>query len=224
MQNWIERLRLQWTPSDTLVLALNSMAFLVFIGNAWWESVAVAYGASIIPLCVQIVWVCRHPGPLRRALIFGGLIALAWPFGEWFVVHAFGWWGAYLAPGPAILETPLYCALVGWLASSYCCYVSIRIEELGAGKIVASVLTGFSAFIIGAIGENLFVAAQLWIYDDSAWDLGRIPAFVPIAYGLAYAFLPLLRRLPVIPATILFTIIMLIISVGLGLLTGFFPR
>lgn len=224
MQNWIKRLCVQWTTSDTLVLAANVTAFVAFIGNTQWESVAVAYCASIIPLCVQTAWACRRPGPMRRALVFGGLVALAWPFGEWFVVHAFGWWGKYLAAGLAILETPLYCALVGWLASSYCCYVSIRIEELGGGKSVACVLTGISAFIIGAIGENLFVAAQLWIYDDSAWDLGRVPAFVPIAYGLAYAFLPFLRRLPIIPATFIFTIVMLFISIGLGLLTGFFPR
>ena len=77
---------------------------------------------------------------------------------------------------------------------------------------------------MGVIGENFFVAARMWEYDPSPLDWFSVPAFVPIAYGIAYGNLPLLRDWHIGLATSTFLLVTLAVSVGLGLATGFFPR
>lgn len=223
MRNPARRVWSNWNRSDSVVAAFNTAAFALFIANCWWESPAVAYGACAVPLAAQGIH-ARTDSTLRAALVFGGLAAFLWPFGEWFVVNVFGWWGAYVAPGPKILETPLYCILIGWLASAYCAYVAERALQMGFGFRAAVVNTGLTALSLGIIGENLFVAGRMWVYDASAMDWWYVPAFVPVAYGLGYATLPALRRYSILPRALIFTSCLLVISVGLGVAVGFFPR
>lgn len=225
MQELWRRIRTQWNLSDTFVIGTNTVAFFLFIANCWWESVTATYLAALVPLVLQSIRQRRsRDKTLSEALLFGALVGCLWPFGEWGVVHHLGWWGGYIAPGPKLLETPVYCILIGWLASSYCFYVGKRTAELGYSQWASGIVSGTTALFVGIMGENLFVAARMWTYDESILDWGAIPAFVPVSYGIAYGLLPALRRFPIIPRTLVFTIITLVISVGLGLATGFFPR
>jgi hypothetical protein len=229
MLEHLRRLRSTWNTTDTIVVVGNTLSFFLFLANCWWESVEVTYAASVGPLVAQgLRWRMsqRLLGDrlLGEALVFGLMVGALWPIGEWIVVNGLGWWGSYLAAGPKILETPLYCVLVGWLASTYCYYVGKRAHELGYGRAVWAVACGGSAFFVGIVGENFLVAARMWEYEPSAWDWGQVPAFVPISYGISYGAIPLLRAIPVIPKTILFTGLTLVVCVTLGLATGFFPR
>ena len=128
------------------MLAANTVAFAVFIANCWWESVAVCYAASVAPLGLQLLR-ARFDGesPLRSALAFGALCAGVWPLGEGVVVRTAGWWGQYLAPGPRVWDTPLYCMLVGWLASTHVYYWARRTEEFGYGRGAAVACAGLTA-------------------------------------------------------------------------------
>jgi hypothetical protein len=218
-----QRIRRGWKRTDTIVLLTNLAAFGLFIGNCWWESVNVAITASAVPLAIQARRARLDP-TLRSALLFGALTGFLWPLGEWFVVNVFGWWGSYTAPGFRILETPFYCVLIGWLSSAYLAYLAARILELEFRLRTAVIQVGITALALGFLGENLFVSGGMWTYDKSGLDWYRVPAFVPIAYALGYAALPLLRRFPLVPRTLIFTLILLIVSLALGLATGFFPR
>lgn len=228
----------------------NAFSCILFVGNCWWESVGVCYVAFAVPLALQTAWaLCRRGGGLRGGglrdggrrgggsqggalrdgalwdgLWFGLLVGALWPLGEGVVVNVFGWWGEYLAPGLFVWETPLYCMLIGWLASTHIFYWGRRILEIGYSAWTASVASGLTAFGLGILGENLFVGARMWVYEPSRLDWWGVPAFVPIAYGLAYAVVPALRRMHIVAATLVFASIILVVSVGLGLLTGFFPR
>lgn len=224
MLDHFRRIRSCWNATDTTVFAGNILAFFLFLANCRWKSVEVAYAASVLPIVAQGLRWRAGDRLMGEALAFGALVGGLWPIGEWVVVNGLGWWGSYLAAGPKVLETPLYCVLVGWLASSYCYYVGKRADQLGYGTIIWAAVSGGNALAIGIIGENLFVAARMWEYEPSVWDWWRVPAFVPISYGIAYGAIPLLRAFPVLPKTFLFTGITLVVSVGLGLATGFFPR
>jgi len=217
-------IRNNWNTSDTVVLSVNALAFLAFIGNAWWESVAVCYAATAVPLGFQALWALRRHGTLGWVLLFGAFVAVLWPVGEGVVVRGLGWWGRYLAPGPRLWDTPLYCVLIGWLASGYCAYVGCRAVELGYAPRRAMAVSGLSAFAVGALGENLFVGARMWEYYPSTLDLGSVPAFVPVAYGLAYALVPALRPRGLVAASLGLSVVLLCWSVLLGLAVGFFPR
>ncbi len=161
---------------------------------------------------------------LREALFFGGIVASIWPMGEWFVVTTFGWWGEYLAPGIAIMETPVYCILIGWLSSAHLYYIGKRTLDIGYGNVVSGLVSGLSAFGLGVIGENLFVEARMWVYVPSNFDLWNVPAFIPLSYGIVYSTLPILRGLNMAHITLRITFLMLIVSIGLGLAVGFFPQ
>ncbi|MBI5092888.1 MAG: hypothetical protein HZB26_10655 [Candidatus Hydrogenedentes bacterium] len=200
------------------------MALTIFIANCWWDSVTAAYVGSVVPLAIQCAHASYRGGEIREALIFGGVVGGMWPAGEWAVVHTVGWWGAYLKPDLAILETPLYAVFIAWLASTYCVYVGIRVHAVGYGLMIASVISATSALAIGALGENLFVWAGLWRYEAAALRFGAVPAFIPVSYGLSYAAAPFVRRLPVWQGALAITLAMLVVSVGLGLAAGFFPR
>lgn len=217
------RIRGNWNRSDTWVTATNTTAFVLFLGNCGWESLAVVYAATLLPLAFQGLRSIRDAG-LRGAWAFGLLAGFLWPFGEWLVVNTLGWWGEYLAPGPRILDTPIYCILIGCLASTHIAYATRRAGEMGFGPRTVIINTGLTAFLLGIIGENLFVAASMWVYDPSIWDWWSVPAFVPTAYGLGYAFLPRLQGLPVVPRVVSFSVLLLVVCVGLGLAVGFFPR
>jgi hypothetical protein len=240
MWNAWRKLKQHWGRTDTIVLSGNLFALGLFVGNCWWESVSVCYAACGVPLGFQGFWgLCGkrsrtglvEPSEsdsaralLLRSLILGGVVGWLWPLGEWLVVNVLGWWGQYLAPGIRILETPIYCILIGWLASAYCAYVAGRALQMGFGVMHAAMASGVTALGLGALGENLFVAAKMWTYDASSWDWGAVPAFVPIAYGLSYAMVPLWRRLHAVTAALLFTGVMLALTVLTGVLAGFFPR
>jgi hypothetical protein len=218
-----KRIRSHWTRTDTLVLAGNLVAFGLFIGNCWWESIDVTYAALAGPMALQ-AWRSRRDATLRDAIFFGLIVGALWPVGEWLVVNVFGWWGEYLAPGLRLLETPLYCVLIGAMASTYCAYVGLRAVEMGFSLRAAVVNTGLTAFFVGLIGENLFVGGRMWVYDASRFDWWYVPAFVPIAYGLGYALLPALRTYRPLPRALILSAALLVTTVGLGLLVGFFPR
>jgi hypothetical protein len=220
---WL-KLRTNWTRADSIVLATNTAAFLVFLANCRLESVWICTIASAVPLAIQAAYAFRVGGPLRSALLFGALIAAAWPLGEGIVTHILGWWGEYVAPGPVIWRTPLYCVLIGGLASTHIHYVSRRTSEFGYGPSVAAANTFLTAFLLGFLGENFFVAANMWRYHESGLDWISVPAFVPVAYGLGYAILPALRDWRILPTAVVCGMMLLVFSVGLGLLTGFFPR
>ena len=240
MWNTWRKIKRHWGRTDTLIVSANLLALVLFIGKCWWESVAVCYAACGVPLALQAFWATCRKRPrtglvepsegdntrelLLRSLILGGVVGWLWPFGEWLVVNTLGWWGQYLAPGFKILETPIYCILIGWLTSAYCAYVAGRAIQMGFGVTHAAIASGMSALGLGALGENLFVAARMWSYDASSWDWGAVPAFVPIAYGLSYAMVPLWRRLHAVKAALCFTVVMLALTVLTGVLAGFFPR
>lgn len=224
MRTLWRRIRDNWDRTDSLVALSNTSALVVFVGNCWWESMWVCSLASAIPLAGQIWHGARTPGPLRDGLIFGALIAGAWPIGEGLVTALFGWWGEYLAPGPVIWHTPVYCILIGWLASTHIFYVGRRTVELGYGRFAAVLTSVFTGFLLGLVGENLFVLSGMWRYHASELDWFSIPAFVPLAYGLGYGVLPLLHGWRIIPATALCGLTIIVSCVSLGLVTGFFPR
>ncbi len=206
------------------MLVCNTVALVLLIGNCWWESVAACYVALLLPLSFQVLHAYRDAGPLRRGLLFGVLVAAVWPIGEWFIVNVFGWWGEYVGAGPRVLETAVYCMLIGWLASTYCYYVGERTMDLGYSVRAACLVAGGSALGLGIVGENLFVAARMWTYVPSAWEWGAVPAFLPVSYGIGYATVPLFRRSGVLPTTIAFASVLFSVSIALGLLTGFLPR
>lgn len=224
MRHVWRRIRTHWNITDTLVFGSCGAATGIFIGNCWWESVWVTYATLGVILLLQLSRAVRAGGALRDALVFGGIVAWLWPFGEYVVVHTFGWWGAYLAPGPRILDTAVYCILVGWLATAYCYYLSRRICEMGYSPAVSAFHTGLTAFVLGVVGENLFVGARMWVYDASNWDWWRVPAFVPVAYGLGYAVIPLVRRFHMAVAVLIFGLTLSAASIVLGIIAGFFPR
>jgi hypothetical protein len=223
MRKFWKLIRSNWTRTDTLVFGGNAIAFGLFIGNVWWESLAVCYTATIVPLTMQAIQ-CRLEKTLRSAFIFGAVVGLTWPIGEGIVVRAFGWWGQYLQNGPFIWDTGLYCALIGWLACTYLRYLYERTMQFGYSQRTAIIHVAVSALGLGAVGENLFVHARMWEYHASTWDWGAVPAFVPIAYGLSYAFLPVIKRWKAVPAALAFNGITGVLAVALGLAVRFFPR
>ena len=224
MHNPWQRIRSNWNPSDTAILVTSLVATGAFIANARLESVGLVYIITLVTLAVYARRALKNDRTMRQAFIFGGIVAWLWPLGEAFVVSRVGWWGEYLAPGPKILETPIYCILIGWVASTYCFYVGQRASEIGYSDRVSGVVSGVTALLAGIIGENLFVAAQIWVYEPSSYDWWSVPAFVPIIYGIAYGILPALRPLHIVPRTLIFTTFTLYVSIGLGLAFGFFPR
>lgn len=224
MPNPYRRIRADWNPSDSIVFITSLAATAAFIANAWLESVALVYIATLIPVALYIWRATKNDKTMRQAVIFGGIVAWLWPLGEAFVVHRAGWWGAYLAPGPKILETPIYCILIGSLASTYCFYVGQRATDIGYGDRIAGLTTGFTALLAGIIGENLFVAAQIWVYHPSSYDWWYVPAIVPITYGVCYGILPALRPVRIVPRTLIFTTFTLVVSMALGFAFGFFPQ
>ena len=205
-------------------MATNHAALAVFIGNCWWDSVLVCQAACVAPLAMQMVRAYRSDRLLRDALIFGAAIGFAWPIGEGVVTATLGWWGEYVAPGITIWRTPLYCILIGWLASTHLFYLSHRVEAMGYGLRTSIPVVGLTAFGMGLAGENLFVWSGMWRYDTSGLDWWAIPAFVPVAYGAGYAILPLLNRRSVAVTTVVCGAVLFAACAGLGLATGFFPR
>jgi hypothetical protein len=161
---------------------------------------------------------------LRPALVFGACIGGAWPIGEGLVTWAVGWWGEYLAPGPVVWRTPVYCMLIGWLASTHIYYVCRRTFEMGWGLRTAIASTVITVTSLGVIGENLFVSAKMWMYFPSDMDWMSVPAFVPIAYGIGYGVLPFICRWRAASASAVVAATLLVVSVGLGFAVGFFPR
>jgi len=227
---WL-RISTNWNRTDTLVVVLNNATLAVFIGNCAWQSVEVTYLTLLVSIAVEVAWAARawlrgvpHPGPLAKALTFGFIVGGLWPLGEGILVNTLGWWGQYLAPGPNVWETRVYCMLVGWAASTYCAYVAHRTLDVGYGTAVAAVVMGLTAFIAGAIGENLFAIAGMWEYAPSNLDLFFVPAFVPVGYAIAYASYPLFRRFHVVIATLCFCVCAFVALTGLGVATGFFPH
>jgi hypothetical protein len=202
----------------------NHVALAVFVGNCWWQSVVVCQAASAVPLALQFWRAQRADRVLRDALIFGALIGFAWPIGEGVLTTYLGWWGDYIAPGITIWRTPLYCILIGWLASTHLYYVSHRVEAMGYGLRTSIPVVGLSAFGMGLLGENLFVWSGMWSYATSGLDWWAVPAFVPVAYGAGYAVLPLLNRRRVLTTATACGVVLFSACVGLGLATGFFPR
>jgi len=224
MSAWWRKIKQSWDRTDTLVLAGNTIALCVFLGNCQWHSVTAVYMGCLIPLGLQVTRAAYKRGDLYDALIFGGVVGCMWPFGEWFVAHTLGWWGEYLQPDIQLLETPLCAVLIAWMASTYCVYTGLRARAAGFGPVIASLTSGVSALGIGILGENLFVNAEQWRYDETALRIGAVPLFIPVAYALSYAVSPFLRRMNVIWGALTLTLLMLVTSMGLGLALGFFPR
>lgn len=224
MRELWRRIKGNWNRTDTVLQATNLLALVLFIGNCWWKSLIVTYVALCVPLCCQALRAWRVGGWLREGLLVGAIIGACWPPGEWLATNVFGWWGHYTAPGPRILDTALYCVLVGWLATTHIVYVGRRTMDLGYGKTAAVLITSGSAFFLGLVGENLFVASGMWVYDPSEWDLWAVPAFVPIAYGIGYAILPFVWRLRTVAEALVFGCWLFISCAIMGVLTGFWPR
>ncbi|MCL4691253.1 MAG: hypothetical protein KJ060_01895 [Candidatus Hydrogenedentes bacterium] len=222
-KHW-RRIRDHWNRTDTVVMATNHAALGVFVANCWWHSPIVCQLASAVPLAFQIRRAVRSDRLLRDALVFGAIIGFAWPVGEGLVTAVFGWWGQYLAAGITIWHTPLYCILIGWLASTHLYYLSHRLEAIGYGRISGVAVVGLTAFGMGLLGENLFVWANMWRYDTSGLDWWAIPAFVPVAYGVGYAILPLLNRWRAEATALACGAVLIVTCVGFGLASGFFPR
>ena len=224
MRTLWRRIRAGWNRSDTVLMVSNHIALALLIGNCWWQSVLVCCLATSMALAAQLARAARVKGTLRDALLFGAMIAVAWPFGEGIVTMTLGWWGDYLAPGPVFWKTPLYCVLIGWLASTHLYYVGQRTLDIGYGRATAASVVAVSAFGMGLLGENLFVWSAMWRYDVSGQDWWSVPAFVPVAYGLGYAIVPYLLGRSVMRTAVVCGFVLFTTCVGLGLITGFFPR
>jgi hypothetical protein len=224
MRELWRRIRTNWNRTDTLMLVSGLVSTLIFIGNCWWESVVVCYVALAAPLAAQLVRVRFDREALKRPLILGSIVGWCWPFGEGVFVRVLGWWGEYIGPGPMIWDTALYCVLVGWAATATIVYWGHRVLDIGYGPVAAVVYSGVLAFLLGLLGENLFVGANMWVYHSSDFDWWGIPAFLPIAYGIGYGILPLLRRMHVALAALIFMTFLCAITSALGLIVGFFPR
>ncbi len=224
MRELWRRVKANWNRTDTVLAVINTLALAAFIGNCWWESVWVCHLALALPLLVQLVW-ARHPGDaLRRALLFGAILGWAWPLGEGLFVRGFGWWGEYLAPGPRIWDTPVYCVLVGWLAAAHIHYWSRRVIDIGYRVRVSVGYAAVTAFVLGLAGENLFVAGGIWSYDASVLDWWSVPAFVPVAYAIGFGVTPLVVRRNALGAFLVVSVTLYVACVGLGFATGFLPR
>lgn len=217
------RVRAGWTHTDTVVLLTNLFALLALIANTHFESTAVCYLAALIPLVVQGVAVWTAP-ILARAFWFGAGVGLTWPIAEGIIVRTFGWWGQYLGGGLVVWDTTFYTALVGWLTCAYLAYLSDRVREMHYRPAVAAVVTGVSATFLGVLGENLCVWGRMWEYERTTWMWFDVPAFIPAAYGLSYACLPLVRRLPLLVGVVVFNVLTSLFGCTLGLLTGFVTR
>lgn len=220
-----QTIRANWNRTDILVIAFNVAAGFAYLGNCWWDSIEVCYAAALIPIFVQSVWCLRTSDrTLRDALLIGLGLGIAWPIGEGITVNTLGWWGDYTASGPYIWHTAAYCVLIGWLATAHIVYLTSRSLSMGFSHWTAAAVGGVSAFVVGIAGENFFVAADMWTYRETAWQFWSIPAFLPIAYGLGYAVLPMFQQRPV--AIRLATLLgwLFITCTGLGIATGFFPE
>lgn len=224
MRTMWRRIRAGWNRNDTVLMVSNHAALALLIGNCWWKSVVVCCLATSTPIIIQIFRASRVGGTLRDALLFGGMIAIAWPFGEGLFTMALGWWGEYLAPGPVIWKTPLYCVLVGWVSSTHLYYVGCRFMEFGYGRAAAAALVAVSAFGMGLLGENLFVWSGMWRYEASGHDWWDIPAFLPVAYGLGYGVVPYFAGRPVLRSAVACGLALTVFCASLGVLSGFFPR
>lgn len=220
-----KQVKSHWDRTDTLILVTNGLAFLIYTGNCWWDQRWLSYAVAGFCLALQAMWAIRRPSSLREALLFGLVIGALWPLGEGVVGGIFGWWGKYEVGGLRVWHTPLYAMLICWHASAHIAYVGHRTHEYGYRLRVAIVITGLTAFMLGLLGENYFVAAGVWSYVDTQWQFWAVPAFIPISYGLGYAaYLPIRRRLDLIPTCIALAAWTLTEAVLLGVLTGFFPR
>lgn len=224
MPNWARQIRANWNRTDSIVQISNTIAFGLFIANTRWGSVWVCTMASLVPLAIQLARARVANDALRPALLFGVCMGGAWPIGEGIVTRTFGWWGEYLAPGPVVWRTPVYCMLIGWLASTHIYYFTRRMIEIGWRPAGVMLHAAIMASIIGVIGENLFVSAHMWAYFPSSLDWMSVPAFVPVAYGIGYSVLPLLHGRRAVYAFAAVAATLLVVSVGLGIAVGFFPR
>jgi len=219
-----QKLRYGLNGTDKLLLVVNIAAGLTYLGNCWWQSVAICYAAAIVPLALFAArWVITREKALGDALIIGLGLGVAWPLGEGITINALGWWGEYTARGPYIWHTAAYCVLIGWLATTHIAYIATRALALGFSRTIAVLAASISAFVIGIAGENFFVAAGMWTYKDAAWQWWYIPAFLPIAYALGYAVLPFVQRTHVGVRIAALLACLFVTCTGLGLLTGFFP-
>ncbi len=224
MKAILQRIKEQWNWSDTTVAGSNAATLGLFIGNCWWESLWVAYGASLLALTAQIIRARWSKDILHDALIFGAIVGWTWPLGEYILTQTLGWWGEYVATGAMVLDTPVHMVLISWLTSSYCFYVGRRVTDMGGTGLYSALASGSSAFVIGLVGENLAVAAQMWEYIPASVELWSVPAFIPLSYGVAYLSLPLWKRYPVVLGTIFFMVVLFVTAIGLGIAEGFFPR
>jgi len=213
---FIQRIRTHWNRQDTTVLVATLTSFVILLANCIFRDPRITVASS----CLGLAILFSRPA-LLRPVIFGAIIAWLWPVGEWITVHRLGWWGEYTLAGPRILFTPLYCVLVGWLATTYCYYISFRIIEFGYSLRTAMILTGLSAFALGVVGENLYVFTGVWRYFATPLHIGSVPAFIPVAYGLGYAILPMLRRYRLPHAAAIFAPWLMAVCLILWLLSGF---
>lgn len=217
------RVRAGWTRTDTVVLITNGFALLSLIANTRLDLTAVCYLAGGLPLAVQGV-VSRRDSTLARAFWFGAWVGWTWPIAEGLIVRTFGWWGQYLGGGPVVWDTTLYTVFVGWLTCTYLAYLSDRLRQLGYSPPTAVAGTAVSATLLGGVGENLCVWGRMWEYERTSWMWFDVPAFIPVAYGLSYAGVPLVRRLPLPWAAVVFNTLTGVIGCTLGMATGFTTR
>lgn len=206
------------------MLASNVLAFGLLAAHAAWRDPTVATFAVGIALAAQMLGALRWNGALSSATKFGVLIALLWILGDAIMIHLAGRRGQIHIPGVALGETPPLVLLVAWLTATHIHYWTRRVLDLGYGGVVASAFAGFSALVLGTVGVSLFVEAGLWSYADATWVWWHVPAFVPIAYGLAFAVLPALLRTPVALRALALAALMLVLTLGLGHAVGCFPR
>lgn len=217
------RIRAGWTGTDSVVALTNLFALLVLIANTVVESTAVCYLAAGLPLAVQAV-VSWNRSTLSRAYWFGAGVGLTWPLAEGVIVRTFGWWGQYLGGGLLLWDTTAYTVVVGWLTCAYLAYLVERVRELKYSPLTVVMVTAGSATFLGVLGENLCVWGRMWEYERTTWMWFDVPAFIPVSYGLSYACLPVVRRLPVLVGAVVFNVLTSLIGCTLGMLTGFVTR
>lgn len=210
-----QRIRSAWNATDTWVSAATVLALALYIADGWWQSVAVCYAASLVPLALLGGRALRDR-TLARTLVFGGVVAGLWPFVEGSYVRVIGWWGSYLQPGWKVWDTPIYCLLVGWLTASYVAYAAARVEAMGFHRRTVAVLSGATALILGIIGESLLVRAGMWVYSPWRWSVWHVPLYIPIGYGIGYSSLPWLVHREPIRAAVLFTLLTFALTFGIG--------
>ena len=121
------------------------------------------------------------------------LSTIAYPFVDSIFAGQLAW-VSYTTGDPKLLFTPIYVVLYWVYAVLLFGYSYLRLSSFLKKKWIASCLTGAFAALGASLFENLFNEAQFYQNAVSQPMIMHIPLYVPLGWGLTFAFLPLLLK------------------------------